>query len=216
MLQFYLSKDFSKDMSMHLSDGAEPIVDQHYRAMQWYAHRVTVKRRKCIIVMELQSRYAMVFCGLTKRDFGRFPELFRQRLLCEVASICQLSEEAQDKLTSLVIAQADQQIYQAGSTPSMQAHIDDVAWQLIDWVKEFGRLPADDSECFEVGVLVNQTRRTCEENTGDFEPLERFRRFWSSLSGFMKFAARRRESVESRSIPDNLLSFDRDRKEDKG
>lgn len=214
MLQFFLSETFSKDLSMHLYDGVEPIFDRHARAMQWYAHRVTAKRRKCVIVTEVQSRYTLVFCGLTKRDFERFPELFRKRLLCEVASVCQLDKEAQDKLTPLVVAQAEQQIYQSGSISEIVDHIDDVVRQLDDWVGEHGRLPVDDSECFDFGLSVNQTRRSRDDESTDFEPLERFRRFWSGLSSFMKFAAHRRQGIASRSVPNNILPFDRDRKED--
>lgn len=214
MLQFYLSKDFSKDMSMHLSEGAEPIVDQHARAMQWYAHRITVKRRKCVIVMELQSRYAMVFCGLTKRDFENFPELFRKRFLCEVASICQFGDDAQSKLTPLVEAQSDQQIFQTGFNRSVQAHINDVAWHLDNWAHEHDRLPADDSECFDIGVFVNQLLRKCSGDKDYFEPLERYRRFWTSLSGLLKLTEGRRSQLAQRAVPDNILPFNRGNSED--
>ena len=196
-------------MSMHLSNGAEPIVDQHLRAMQWYAHRVTVQRRKCVIVMELQSRYSMVFCGLTKRDFENFPELFRERLPCEVASICQLNEEAQDKLTPMVIAQAEQQVFQTGSNRSVQAHINDVAWHLDRWAYDMGRLPEDDSECFDFGVFANQLLRKRGGDKDYFEPMEQFRRFWSTMTGLMKLTEGRRSTIVQRPIPDNILPFNR-------
>ncbi|HRH78950.1 MAG TPA: hypothetical protein PK129_16510, partial [Cellvibrionaceae bacterium] len=66
MIQFYLSKDAAADLK-HL---VEPPSPENYQAMQWYVHRVTIARRKCIIAMEKQSRYAITFCGLTKKEFA--------------------------------------------------------------------------------------------------------------------------------------------------
>ncbi|MBL4585425.1 MAG: hypothetical protein JKX83_12525 [Pseudomonadales bacterium] len=209
MLQFYISEAFANDMSTHLFDGVEPIVEQHTRAMQWYAHRITIKRRKCIVVMELQSRYAMIFCGLTKPDFNNFPALFRKRILCEVASICQLDKDAQAKLTPLVLAQAQQQLYQKGSDSSVQTDIDEVIECLHEWIAGQGRLPVDDSECFDAGIFINQLKREHGNETAAFEPLEQFRRFWSTLSGLMHLAEGRRKAVQQRAIPDNILPFNR-------
>ena len=192
---------------MHLLEGVEPIVDQHLRAMQWYAHRVTVKRRKCVIVMELQSRYALVFCGLTQRDFEQFPETFRTRLICEVASICQLGDDAQKELTPLVVAQAEQQVFQTGSDSDIQVHIQNVAWSLNEWADEHGQLPTGDGECFDFDVFINQQLRTRREDEPPFEPMERFRRFWSTMSGLMKLGEGRRRLATERSVPNNVLPF---------
>ena len=72
MIQFYLSKDAAADLK-HLVEAPSP---ENYQAMRWYVHRVTIARRKCIIAMEKQSRYAITFCGLTKKRICRFPQLF--------------------------------------------------------------------------------------------------------------------------------------------
>src|SRR5512139_3051011 len=96
-MQIHLSKALATDLKSHL---IEAPTDLH--AMQWYGHRVTVLRRKCVILMESRSRYAMVFTGLTKPDFARFPERVRERLWREALSICQLEDEQSARLAALV------------------------------------------------------------------------------------------------------------------
>ncbi|MDA1302312.1 MAG: hypothetical protein O2868_19840 [Proteobacteria bacterium] len=75
MIQIHTSKALAADLKAQLAE-----VPAGPGAMQWYAHRVYVLRCKCVVAMEAQSRYAMIFTGLTKPDFEMFPELFLERL----------------------------------------------------------------------------------------------------------------------------------------
>jgi len=177
MIQFHLSKALSSDLAMHLQEreGIEK------RAMQWFGHRVFVQRRKCVIMMELQSRYSMAFCGLTKPDFKRFPELFEDRLWREVVAICQPNEANAAKLTGFAEQVAAGQIYAPGHDRSVQAHINEVAWCLDDMSWEAGRLPADPGEEFAFGVHMNEGPRSHKGQKRYFVPLEVFRDSWMGM-----------------------------------
>jgi hypothetical protein len=40
----------------------------------WHAHLFLFNRRKCVMVMNNESRYNFVMCGLMKKDFKRINE----------------------------------------------------------------------------------------------------------------------------------------------
>jgi len=177
MLQFHLSKSLSKDLSSHLGE-AQPVSGG---AMQWYAHRVNVLHRKCIIAMELKSRYCMVFCGLTKSEFKRFPETFADRLWREAISLCQLDDEQSVKLATLVKITTDTQYYQTGADRSVQAHINDVAWHLKSMANEIGYLPESPEDAFGFGIKMNELLRKRKGDKDYFRPVEVFRNFWQEM-----------------------------------
>lgn len=177
MLQFHLSKTLSEDMTMHLSAG-QPMIGG---ALQWYAHRVTVLRRKCVIAMEWQSRYCMVFAGMTKAEFQNFPEIFTDRLWREVASICQLDDGQTEKLAALANMVAEEQVYQSGSDRSVQAHINDVAWHLGYEANQAGYLPEKPEEAFGFGIKMNEWLRKRKDDKDYFVPVEVFRDCWLGM-----------------------------------
>src|SRR3972149_4411746 len=116
MVQIYMSKTLAADLAGHLTEAP-----RNPGAMQWYAHRVHVLRHKCVIVMEAESRYAIVFTGLTKPDFQRFPDLFRDRLIREALSICQLHDDQSAKLDALAMVVTESVQILPGSDRSVQA-----------------------------------------------------------------------------------------------
>ena len=178
MIQIHTSKALAADLKAHLTE-----VPSGPGAMQWYAHRVYILRRKCVIAMEAQSRYAMVFTGLTKPDFERFPELFMDRLMREALSICQLDDEQSEHLAALVMLLGESIQISPGSDRSVQAHINDVAREL-DWMShDIGYLPEQASHEFNFGLRVNQMLRKRKGDKDYFYPLEELRGFWLGLLG---------------------------------
>ncbi len=109
MLQFYLSKTLASDMSHSLGEPLAAIPG----AMQWYGHRVTVFGRTYVLIMELQSRYCMLFSNLTELDFENFNQLFVDRLWRKTVSIC--SFEAKFKAVKESTADAPQDIATAAT-----------------------------------------------------------------------------------------------------
>ena len=49
------------------------------------AIKVTIERRKCVVLMEASSRYGVLMPGLRQKEFQHFPQLFRERLAEELA-----------------------------------------------------------------------------------------------------------------------------------
>jgi hypothetical protein len=177
MIQFNLSLNAMKDMGSLAGPKYEP----NPGAIQWYLHRVTINRKKVVIAMEGRSRYAMIFAGMKKKDFNDFPSMFVHRLVSEVVSICNLNDEAPDKLISLVTVIAEEMHFQKGSDPSVSAHIRQVSAEL-DWmIQDIGRLPESTEEEFGAGVKVNSMPRKTAQDKGYFVPIEMFQDFWMGM-----------------------------------
>lgn len=196
MLQFYLSNTLASDMKMHIT---EPL-EINPAALQWYGHRVTIMRRKCVLMMENKSRYCMVFAGLTKPDFENFPDLFMDRLWREAVSICQLDDRVSKILAESVHIIGEQQHYQIGSDRSIQAHLRQVTDD-IDYMVNYktGRLPEHGEEEFGCGIRVNETLRKRKGDKDYFVPLEVFRDFWLGLV----------DHSQKNKATDNVLPFRR-------
>lgn len=194
MIEFRISQTLARDLSMHLQPSRPAVA----YGLQFYAHRVTVARRKCVIVMELQSRYAMVFCGLTKKEFEHFPEIFQERLWREVLSICEPeNEDDMAFMSDLVLGLSSEQFYQPGSHRSVQAHIGQVAEQLA-WMVNNGiyKLPVSSSEAFGFGLDVNEVPRTIRGKHESFQPFVVFRNFWKDLLVYA-----RKDATDDKPVP---------------
>ncbi len=180
MIQLHVSKTLASDLKPFLIEAS---VDP--QAMQWYAHRVLILRRKCVIAMELNSRYAILFPALVKKDFKEFSEIFRMRLVNEAVSVCAKAEPATEKIAALALLISEQIQIHPGSDRSVQAHINDVAREL-DWMaRDIGRLPETNEEAFGFGLRVNLSYRRRKQDKDYFIPFERFREFWLGALKFM-------------------------------
>jgi hypothetical protein len=182
MLQIHLSQSLAKEFESHLQDVTEP----EPTALQWYAHKAIVQRRKCVVLMEYQSRYAMVFCGLTKREFDQFPELLQERIWREVNIICQLNESLSDDdfsiLSDLTLDLTSKQYYQRGSDRSVMTHISQVIEDLRVSVEEGGfELPVNSNEAIHFGLGVNDMYRKRKNDKDYFVPLDIYTGFWLGL-----------------------------------
>ena len=78
MLHFHLSANAAQDMK--IKDFTPASEDSAAFCQHWYVHRITVQHRKQCIVMEECSRYALVFCGVTKPFFENFTQIFADAL----------------------------------------------------------------------------------------------------------------------------------------
>lgn len=187
MLQIHLSQSLTKELGSHLQEAieAEPT------ALQWYAHKVVVARRKCLVMMEYQSRYAMVFCGLTKHEFDNFPELLQERIWREVNIISQLDDSLTEDdfaiLSDLTLDLTANQYYQRGSDRSVMTHISQVVEDLKSSVEDDGfELPTTSNEAIHFGLGVNDMYRKRKDDKDYFVPLEVFTGFWLGLVDVVK------------------------------
>lgn len=187
MLQIHLSQSLAKELESHLQEtiAAEPT------ALQWYAHKVVVDRRKCLVMMEYQSRYAMVFCGLTKKEFDNFPDMLQERIWREVNIISQLDESLTEDdfaiLSDLTLDLTATQYYQRGSDRSVMSHISQVVDDLRSSVEDDGfELPTNSNEAIHFGLGVNDMFRKRKGDKDYFVPLEVYTGFWLGLVEVVK------------------------------
>ena len=121
MIHLHTSKVFSDDLAKAncvLSSSANG------SAWHWYAHRITLMRKKCVIVMEEASRYALFFVGLKKKDCNPPQSKTNERLMAVL----------EQKSSPVFCSQ--------GLDRSVQAHIPQVADELESLVcYRFERLP---------------------------------------------------------------------------
>jgi hypothetical protein len=178
VIQFNLSKDLAMELAMHVAPEPET-----RPAMNWFAHSVVIAGQLCVVVMEQQTRYAMVVCGLTSSDLETFPARFQDRLWREVFAICEEGNEARiEKLCQRVLSVSEKQCYTRAYDRSVQSHIRQVIHDLEYRVYEQGMaLPVDSGKAFEFGVQINNVLRKRQDDNDYFLPIEAFRRYCLDL-----------------------------------
>lgn len=93
-------------------------------AWQWYAHRIALMRKKCVIVMEEASRYALIFVGMKKKDFCQFDQILTSRILAEACWLCDLPQTgANEQLWAAIKQKSSPVVSTQGLDRSVQAHI---------------------------------------------------------------------------------------------
>lgn len=182
MLQIHLSNSLAKVLHRHL----ESPTQADSAALQWYAHYAVVAGRGCIVLMELQSRYAMVFCGHSEEQVEFFPDMLQDRLWREVCVITQLEGPLPEPdvavLSDIALDLSSDQHFQKGSDPSVTAHIVQVFDQLRYMVEQEGYpLPEEGADAMSFGLQANDMLRKRKGDKEYFVPLEVFRDFWLGL-----------------------------------
>lgn len=204
-MQFQLSKALAKELFLHV----QASVDLSPSALQWYGHCATVDGSKCVIMMEAQSRYAMVFCDMEKRDFEDFPGLFQQRLLREVSIIAQLEAPLAEPdlalLSDLVLDISAEEIFHPGSQRSVTSHLNQVRQHLEILVHDYDySLPTTPDEAFRFGLKANDTPRMRQGSKEYFYPLRVFHDFWLGLLKCARKAGEERPK-STKAAPGNVI-----------
>lgn len=175
MIHLHLSKIFADDLHKAGCNTQAPATKDS--TWHWYAHRVTLLRRKCIIVMEEESRYALIFVGLKKPDLAQFGKVLASRIVAEASGLCDLphpgpNEQLIDKLTRTCTPLG----FSQGLNRSLQAHIKHVALEMELIVRHrVGRLPENAKEEFALGLMLNDTLRKHSKEKDYFVPVKRWR-----------------------------------------
>ncbi|WP_145999230.1 hypothetical protein [Oceanicoccus sp. KOV_DT_Chl] len=127
-------------------------------------------------MMEKESRYAMVFCGLTQAEFKRFPSLFQERLWQEALQVCNHFTEKQYALLSdTLLSIANQQQFIIGHDRSVNAHINQVT-ELLEILVTYQEhpLPTNRHDAFNFGLRANKMLRKRQLDKDYFVPQEKF------------------------------------------
>lgn len=151
-------------------------------AMAWYGHRVTIERRKCVVMMDLATRYGMFFPALTKPDFQRLGERLCQRLPTEMARIHGDAAIA-ERVRPVVDRIADPIVTIPGRDRSIQSHINDVVYFVRRWVAVHGGLPRDDDEAFLAAMAPNWMIKMGKAHPEGLRSAPTFSEHWLALAG---------------------------------
>ncbi len=172
MIQLHLTKKFYEDLTKSGCALAE--TNDKTAGWHWYAHRVTLLRKKCVIVMEEECRYALIFCGLKKLDFARFEQVLTSRIIAEASWLCDLPHFGENKiLVEKMQQKCSKMFFDRKSNRSVQAHIRQVAEELeylILFIDE--KLPELAEEEIELGLRINDRLRKRQQDKNYFVPME--------------------------------------------
>lgn len=174
-MHFHLSANAAEDLG--ISEFVPPSGDHDEFSRHWYIHRVTIERRKIFLAMEAHTRYAVIFCCVTKPTLRKFPVLFADSLWRHIVSLCEVPDADFGHIKQMVITMCGNMIYHKGLNKSIQAHIKDAARQLEYDLSRYG-FPDDPGKEFFLSVKVNKMLRTRYGEKRYILPLEEFQRLW--------------------------------------
>ncbi|ORJ60302.1 DUF6933 domain-containing protein [Geothermobacter hydrogeniphilus] len=175
MIHLQTSKTFNDDLAK--AGCLLPPPEGIENTWNWHAHRITLLRKKCVIVMEEASRYALIFAGLKKNDFAHFDQVLRSRIVAEASWLCDLPHPgSNEQLIAAAEAKCSSVSFSQGLDRSVQAHIRQVADELEYLVKyRLGHLPESAEEEFALGCQLNDTLRKRGGDKDYFYPLKKWR-----------------------------------------
>lgn len=178
MFAIFTSGALSKDVQ-------SPAVAENISAdaMIWYGHRVTIERRKCLVLMDAATRYGVLMPGLTKPDFKHLGDHLRERLPNELAWIHDGDAETADCFRPAVERLADPVVIAPGRDRSVQAHINDFVRHVRDWVQRNARLPRNDEESLRAARHANWSLKMSKAHPDGLRPIRAFREKWLAEAG---------------------------------
>ncbi|CAG9295066.1 DUF6933 domain-containing protein [Celerinatantimonas diazotrophica] len=124
---------------------------------EWSGHQFTIAQQECLLLMEQQSGYVMLFFDLTGPDYATFLRVWQRRLLAEVLTVSDLDPLSQSRLQFELLERCDQLHIGRRKTlisETMQTAVTGV--QLL--ARHHQCLPENESDEFRWGVILNQAR----------------------------------------------------------
>lgn len=177
-------KDMSEDIQ-HLSSSSN--VENPPRIQQWLLHAVSIKRKHCLVAVEVNTRFSVTLAGVKKANSDEFLELFKTYLSAQVLEFGREHDVwsmsgAKDIVQKTLDHFADVHFFQR-SDRSVQARINTVVQDLRYWADEDPMLLADEN------MLLNfnnyQNRMLCRSKAylgdGYINPYEEMLFVWQQL-----------------------------------
>lgn len=174
MQQFFVSKTLAAEMT----DRVDPRTARQLGSMCWYGHWVPVADGGFTLLMEVETRYCMVFHNLTKHDFLRFEQLFSARLWREVLALCQLKGVGSERMGKLIKAACSDMQFGLGLDYGMSNHVYEAVTRLQAAVASLGGYPVVGVTEFGLGIKLNQEHQATSEHTDSPTALNAFRELW--------------------------------------
>ena len=128
---------------------------------QWLVHCVRIRRKSCVLAMDIETRYAMVFVGLSKGDPEGFLNAFATRLANEMALAASEIGMLADFEAMLTTFLEQHQRFQfvLRSERSTLAHLAQAVWDVRYHDEDTGHLPESHEECAALDARINDTPR---------------------------------------------------------
>ena len=179
-MYFHASAIFAKDAG--LTELASQPTGSLEAGQHWFVHRVILGRRKCVLAMEEQTRFVLLFCGLTKPDFAQFPALFADRLWRTIAAVCEVPDARFDHVRDTVSPLCMTPVWHKFQNRSVQSHIRQAAFEL-EWLIHRDGFPASITQEFAYSLKLNETPRTKYREKQCLWPLGEFQKVWREQRG---------------------------------
>jgi hypothetical protein len=174
MLHLHTSKPMTE--SLQKAGCTCSALPEEPKAWHWHVHRFALFRKRCIIAMEEESRYAMLFLGLKKKDLARFDRVFAKRLLLEARWLCALDAKQDQRLTAVIESQVQPVSFSVGMNRSVQSHIRQAIEEAeIHVAYHLEAVPESLDEILGLGLYLNKTIRKRKQDRDYFVPMERWR-----------------------------------------
>ncbi|MDF0604978.1 hypothetical protein HZU77_004840 [Neisseriaceae bacterium TC5R-5] len=131
---------------------------------EWQLHVIKLARSNVFIAMEQESRFALIFGGIKKGDAVTLLKQLYQRVANHFIWLNDRAAWLSESEAQLAVGRFLQQNryfdFVLANDRSVQAHINDVAWQLELVAEQAGRLPQDDDEEVDFEERVNSLLRS--------------------------------------------------------
>lgn len=156
--------------------------DTNFPNSVWQIHVINVQRKKILIAMHLDTRYAMVFADTKKGDWAGFSNQLINRLFGnmylfgESFNLC--DETSMSQMFNRFVEIHLRPVYYQQGNRSVQAHMNDVAFHFENVAHEVGCLPKDDDEASSFDDWVNSMTRSTKEKKKHFYPDEEMFIHW--------------------------------------
>lgn len=158
------------------TDGSQTVL------FQWVLHAITVKRKHCLIAMEVNTRFSVILTAMPKGNPDVFIGRFKPRLLDQLFGFGVqsgvLEEEQFATFIDEFMAQTAEIFLCQRSDRSVQAHINDVVSQFTETVDASGYVPDSDSEMLHFSRYINNQLRKVKPSRDYTHPDEQMLLFW--------------------------------------
>ena len=175
--------------SPHPSQDAPFLIDMDDQSprhvQQWLVHFVRIRRKPCVVAIDIDTRYAMVFGNVKKGDPEGFLNAFTTRIVNEMA----LAAQDVDMLTNFeaMLAQFLERhgrfLFVLRMERSTQAHLKEAVWDFEYRCEEADRVLDTHEECAVIDARINDTPRTIKARKGFFIPSTEMLCHWLTAFG---------------------------------
>ncbi|WP_153111267.1 DUF6933 domain-containing protein [Propionivibrio limicola] len=152
---------------------------------QWLAHLIEVRGKPCVLAMDIDTRYAMVFTNVGKGNTASFLNTFAERLVNQMVFAAQsvgMMADFETMWAQFLEYHARFQFFLRYDRSTM-THLLDAARAFEDHVESTGQWPETHEECAVVDASINQLLRGVKGRRDHFVPATEMLCQWMATFG---------------------------------